>query len=51
MKIELTKSQSELIEYSLEELLNSDDFKNLSVEAKNDMNILVNKFFNLTRSF
>ena len=51
MKIELTKSQSELIEYALEELLNSDDFKNLGVEAKNDMNILVNKFFNLTRSF
>lgn len=50
-KIDVTKSQSELIEYALEDLLNNDDFKNFSIEAHNDMKILINKFFNLTKSF
>jgi hypothetical protein len=46
-----TKSQSQLIEYALEELLNSDDFSNLPTQAHSDMKILLNKFFDLTKSF
>ena len=47
--MEFTHSQSQLIEYALEELLNSDDFDNLPKQARKDMRILLNKFFDLSR--
>ena len=47
--MEFTHSQSQLIEYALEELLNSDDFDNLPEQARKDMRILLNKFFDLSR--
>ncbi len=47
--MQLTKSQSQLIEYALENLLNSDDFDNLPEQAHQDMKILLNKFFDITR--
>jgi len=46
-----TRSQSQLIEYALEHLLNDDDFDNLPQQAHTDMKILLNKFFDLTKSF
>jgi hypothetical protein len=49
--IDITKSQSQLIEYALEDLLNDDDFEGFSLEAKKDMKILINKFFDLTKSY
>ena len=49
--MKFTKSQSQLIEYALENLLNDDDFKNLPQQAHIDMKILLNKFFDLTKSF
>ena len=50
-QIELTQNQSKLVEYALEELLNSDDFSNLPEQTHTDMKILLNKFFDLTKSF
>ena len=50
-QIELTHDQSKLVEYALEELLNSDDFSNLPPKAHTDMKVLLNKFFDLTKSF
>lgn len=47
--MQLTKSQSQLIEYALENLLNSDDFDNLPKQAHKDMKILLNKLFDATR--
>ena len=47
--MKLTKNQSQLIEYALENLLNSDDFDNLPPQAHTDMKILLNKFFDTTR--
>ena len=44
-QMKLTLSQSQLIEYSLENLLNSDEFQNMPQQAHNDMKILLNKFF------
>ena len=49
--MEFTKSQSQLIEYALEHLLNDDDFNNLPQQTHTDMKILLNKFFDLTKSF
>ena len=49
--MKFTKNQSMLIEYALENLLNSDDFNNLSPQSHTDMQILLNKFFDLTKSF
>ena len=50
-KVDVTKSQSQLIEYALETLLNDDDFVNLPEQATKDMKTLINKFFDLTKTF
>ena len=48
--ITLSKIQSQIIEYALEELINSDDFKDGFYHQENTKE-LINKFFNLTKSF
>ena len=48
--ITLSKIQSQIIEYALEELINSDDCKDGFYHQENTKE-LINKFFNLTKSF